>query len=148
MQNFEFRKSDHHRPSDRDINDGNNDRKTLRCRTGILALTSVSKAKWPSPRPPGNPGQCPPPPTVFSAHARPAWGCNNTASYWMMRSSFRVLIGWFCDPTWGGGALAPLPPRRAASSLVYFTTTRWPDGFYFYLNSSPPTNKTQTKRAL
>ena len=30
MQNFEFRKSDHHRPSDRDINDGNKDRKTLR----------------------------------------------------------------------------------------------------------------------
>ena len=28
MQNFEFRKSDHHRPSDRDINDGNKDRKT------------------------------------------------------------------------------------------------------------------------
>ena len=73
---------------------------------------------------------------------------NNTASYWMMRSSFRVLIGWFCDPTWGGGALAPLPPRRAASSLVYFTTTRWPNGFHFYLNSSPPTNKTQTKKAL
>ena len=39
MQNFEFRKSDHHRPSDRDVNDGNKDRKTLRCRTGILALT-------------------------------------------------------------------------------------------------------------
>ena len=38
MQNFEFRKSDHHRPSDRDINDGNKDRKTDRnigadCRT-------------------------------------------------------------------------------------------------------------------
>ena len=28
MQTFEFRKSDHHRPSDRDINDGNKDRKT------------------------------------------------------------------------------------------------------------------------
>ena len=28
MQNFEFRKSGHHRPSDRDINDGNKDRKT------------------------------------------------------------------------------------------------------------------------
>ena len=27
MQNFEFRKSDNHRPSDRDINDGNKDRK-------------------------------------------------------------------------------------------------------------------------
>ena len=39
MQNFEFRKSDHHRPSDRVVNDGNKDRKTLRCRTGILALT-------------------------------------------------------------------------------------------------------------
>ena len=41
MQNFEFRKSDHHRPSDHDINDGNKDRKTLRCRTGILALTVI-----------------------------------------------------------------------------------------------------------
>ena len=30
MQNFEFRKSDHHRPSDRDINDGN---KELRKKT-------------------------------------------------------------------------------------------------------------------
>jgi hypothetical protein len=26
MQTFEFRKSDHHRPSDRDVNDGNKDR--------------------------------------------------------------------------------------------------------------------------
>ena len=41
MQTFEFRKSDHQRPRDRDINDGNKDRKTLRCRTGILALTVV-----------------------------------------------------------------------------------------------------------
>ena len=31
MQTFEFRKSNHHRPSDRDVNDGNKDRKTLRC---------------------------------------------------------------------------------------------------------------------
>ena len=43
MQTFEFWKSDNHRPSDRNINDGNKDRKTLRCRTGILALT-VSNA--------------------------------------------------------------------------------------------------------
>ena len=35
MQTFEFRKSDHHRPSDRDINDGNKHRKTLRCRRYI-----------------------------------------------------------------------------------------------------------------
>ena len=27
MQNFEFQKLDHHRPSDRNVNDGNNDRK-------------------------------------------------------------------------------------------------------------------------
>ena len=42
MQNFEFRKSNHHRLSDRDVNDGNKDRKTLRCRIGILALTVLS----------------------------------------------------------------------------------------------------------
>ena len=39
FSNFEFWKSNHHKLSNCNVNDTNKDRKTLRCWTGILALT-------------------------------------------------------------------------------------------------------------
>ena len=121
MQTYEFRKSDHHRPSDRDINDGNKDRKTLRCRPGILALTVLNNVLF----------EC--------RHCfRSTWDRRTNQSEY--GSSIASSNSWPC--------FCCTPPRRHHSSLVQFTTTRWPDGFNFHLHLSPTTNTTQTKRGL
>ena len=41
MQNFEFRKSNHHRPSDRDVNDGNKDQKKSNGLNGLTVNLSI-----------------------------------------------------------------------------------------------------------